>query len=111
MSQLYILHLNYGILNVQVLFAYHRWIIMQGWFVVQLFNWLQLFPLITNIVKVAEQIKKDLLKMGVDGSASFIDFQLFHFPTRIIPEHGVFGNCLYGKWNLDAFGPMSKEIF
>jgi len=69
------------------------------------------FPLITNIVKVAEQIKKDPLKVGVDGSASFIDFQLFHFPTRIIPEHGVFGNCLCGKWNLDAFGPMSKEIF
>jgi len=69
------------------------------------------FTLITNIVKVAEQIKKELLKVRVDGSASFIDFQLFHFPIRIIPEHGVFADFLYGKWTLDAFGSISEEIF
>ena len=38
--------------------------------------------------------------MEVDGSASFIEFQLFHFPTRIIPEHGVFWRLLIRKVNL-----------
>jgi hypothetical protein len=69
--------------------------IVQGWFWLENKNWFELFLSGVKLPKVAGHIQNrskmdHLNKGGVDGfSYFFIDFQLFYFLTRIIPEQYI----------------------
>jgi hypothetical protein len=61
----------------------------QGWFF-QLFNWFQLFSSENCFLKCAGQDKPEQVKNGYRCFHLFsIDFQLFYFLTKIIPERVV----------------------